>query len=227
MKLSISWKFAILVAVILILDQLLKIWVKTNMYIGQDINVLGNWFLLHFVENPGMLFELEFGGKIGKYFLGVFRLLLVVLVIYGVRLSIREKIPSGFVICLGLVLAGSISNIIDQAFYGLIFDTGTTFNAELGTWVSYSGVSQFSNEGYASFLQGSVVDMLVFPIIRGTYPDWFPFMAGNSFIFFRYIFNIADVAVIIGTFSIVLFYMKYLKKIISVSFKVLGIDAER
>ena len=213
MKLSIPLKVTILVTVILFLDQMLKIWVKTNMYIGQDFHVFGNWFLIRFVENPGMAFGLEFGGKAGKMFLSIFRLMLITVIIYYVRVLIRNKASLGYIVCISLILAGAIGNIIDCAFYGLIFNSGTTFNAELGTYVGYSGISLFSNDGYAPFLQGCVVDMLSFPVIKGTYPDWFPFMAGNSFVFFPWVFNIADIAVTVGIFSIALFYLKYFKTI--------------
>jgi signal peptidase II len=183
------------------------------MSIGQDFSVFGNWFLIHFVENPGMAFGWELGGKSGKMFLSIFRLVAIVGFIWYIRILISEKAPHGFIICVSLVLAGAIGNMLDCAFYGLIFDSGTTFNDELATYLSYSGVSQLSGEGYAPFLHGCVVDMLSFPILRGAYPDWFPFKAGESFLFFRPVFNIADSSVTIGVFSIILFYWGYLKKV--------------
>jgi len=212
MKFPLTWKVTIVVLIILLCDQIFKFWVKTHMFIGQDFPVFGNWFLIHFVENPGMAFGWEIGGKAGKAFLSFFRLAAIAVIIWYIRGLIREKAPQGFIVCLSLILAGAIGNMIDCAFYGLIFDTGTTFNTELGAYVSYSGVSQWSGDGYAPFLHGCVVDMLSFPIIHGTYPDWFPFNAGKSFLFFRPVFNIADSAVTIGVFSIIVFYWGYLKK---------------
>jgi signal peptidase II len=187
MKLPIIWKASILVFIILLADQILKIWIKTHMTIGEDFHVFGNWFIIHFVENPGMAFGWELGGKAGKMFLSIFRLLAIAAFVWYITSLIKQKAPHGFILCVSLVLAGAIGNMIDCAFYGLIF-------------------------GYAPFLYGSVVDMFYFPICSGTYPEWFPFKAGQPFLFFRPVFNIADAAVTTGVFSIIFFYWNYLKK---------------
>ena len=213
MKLSVTLKISLLVFIILLVDQVFKFWVKTHMAIGEDFSVFGNWFLIHFVENPGMAFGWEIGGKAGKLFLSIFRIAAIAAIIWYVRSLIREKAPQGFILCIGLVLAGAIGNMIDCAFYGLIFDSGTTYNAELGTYMSYSGVSQLSGDGYAGFLHGCVVDMLSFPILHGHFPDWIPFKGGESFLFFRPVFNIADSSVTLGVIFIILFYWKYLKQL--------------
>ncbi|MDR2036380.1 MAG: lipoprotein signal peptidase [Bacteroidales bacterium] len=204
MKQSIAWKSALLVFVILLFDQILKVWVKTNMSIGEDIPLLGNWFHIHFVENPGMAFGWQLGGKWGKLVLSLFRLVAIAAIIWYIRILIREKAPNGFILCVSLILAGAMGNMIDCAFYGLLFSES-----------NFGIVAEFLPEGggYAPFLFGKVVDMLSFPIIHGTYPGWFPLVGGEEFLFFRPVFNIADSAVTIGVLSIILFYWSYLKNI--------------
>jgi signal peptidase II len=213
MKKPIVWKSIALITLILIADQWLKLWVKTNMSLGEDFSLIGNWARIHFVENPGMAFGWQLGGSTGKMLLSVFRLAAIALIVwYVISLIRKSNAPQGFILCVCLILAGAIGNMIDCAFYGLVFDQGTTFDAVMGHYVGYSGVATCSGEGYAPFLQGCVVDMLSFPILRGVYPAWMPFWGGEPFLFFAPVFNIADAAVTIGVFALVLFYWRYLKE---------------
>jgi len=186
----------LVVIFILVADQVLKFWVKTNMMLGEEIPVFGKWFIIHFVENNGMAFGFEFAGDYGKYFLSIFRIAAVTGIFwYLTRLWVRD-VPIGFVVSVALILAGAIGNIIDSAFYGLIYNE------------SYGQIATLFPEGggYAPFLRGKVVDMFYFPLIQGHYPNWFPFKAGEQFIFFRPVFNIADSAISVGIFSILIFY---------------------
>lgn len=186
---------------VLILDQGSKIWVKTHMRYGQSFDVIGDWFRIHFIENPGMAFGMEFGGEWGKFLLTFFRIVAVVILCYGLYHFQGKGSPSGLIVAISLIIAGAFGNILDSCFYGLIFDSSTP-----------GKIAQFlpAEGGYAGFLQGHVVDMLYFPMINGNFPDWFPFWAGESFVFFRPVFNIADSAITIGILLIALNQKKYL-----------------
>jgi signal peptidase II len=196
-------KSIIIILLILIADQVLKIWVKTHMTLGQEIFVLGNWFILHFTENEGMAFGMQFGGNLGKLMLSIFRLVAIVLIALYLYNITRKKANQGLIISMSLILAGAIGNIIDSAFYGLIFSAS-----------KFHEVAQIfpPDGGYGSFLHGKVVDMFYFPVIRGAYPDWFPFWGGSEFIFFRPVFNIADSSITIGVFILIFFQKKFFKK---------------
>lgn len=188
----------LLIFVILLADQLLKIWIKTHMYLGQEFRIT-DWFILHFTENYGMAFGMEFGGANGKLFLSLFRILFVgVLFVYLQRL-VRQGSPQLMVLCFAMIIAGALGNILDSAFYGLIFSS-----SELGIahWVS-------PGEGYAPFLQGRVVDMFYFPLFRGVFPDWFPLWGGEDFLFFRPVFNLADSSITVGVILLAIFQKKF------------------
>jgi len=198
---SITRKSLIIIFAILVLDQLLKIWIKTSLMVGQEIHVIGNWFILHFTENNGMAFGLDIPGEFGKISLSLFRIIAMIGIALFIRHLIRNKAHTGLIISVSLILAGAIGNIIDSAFYGIIFTD------------SWGRVSEIfpENGGYASFLHGRVVDMLYFPIIKGNWPDWFPFWGGQTFIFFRPVFNIADSSITIGVAVIMIFQRRFFR----------------
>ncbi len=192
----------LIILLVLLADQIVKVWIKTHMIIGEEHHILGNWFIIHFTENNGMAFGFEFAGKAGKYFLSIFRIVAVGFIGYYISKIVKKDIPVGFLVAISLIFAGATGNIIDSAFYGLIFDH------------SYYQIAQFMPEGggYGSFLQGKVVDMLYFPIIKGHWPSWSPIRPSEQFIFFRPIFNIADSAITTGMFMIIIFYKKILRQ---------------
>jgi len=193
----------VLIFFVLLVDQTLKIWVKTNMYLGQTIPVIGNWFYLRFTENPGMALGISIPGNFGKIFLTTLRIVVAIFIAFYLHSLIKKNSPIGLIIALSLILAGAIGNIIDSIFYGVVFSESTYFTP--ATIFPKGG-------GYAPLFKGHVVDMLYFPIIKGTYPEWFPFFGGKSFIFFRPIFNIADSAITIGVLTIIFFQKKFFSK---------------
>lgn len=187
-KKALKRTVAIIVAAILVVDQVVKLLVKTHMQIGQDIPVIGDWFHLHFIENMGFAFGATFGGVAGKYFLTLFRIAASGFLIWLIAKYIREGQRRSLILCLSLILAGAIGNIIDSCFYGLIFSESY-----------YSVATLFPPEGgYAPFLQGRVVDMFYFPLFEFDWPAWMPLLGGKHFEFFSAIFNVADSAVTIG-----------------------------
>ncbi|PLX10933.1 MAG: lipoprotein signal peptidase [Marinilabiliales bacterium] len=200
---SITLKSIIVILLILIIDQSFKIWIKTNMILGQEYKVLGDWFIIHFTENNGMAFGMELWGKHGKIFLTLFRIVAVIGIGWYMRILIKQEAPKMVIISIALIMAGALGNILDSVFYGILFDE------------SFYKVAEFlpSEGGYASLLQGRVVDMLYFPIFRGNYPSWFPFWANQNFIFFRPVFNIADSSITIGVAYILIFERSFFKHI--------------
>ncbi len=161
------------------------------MYLDESIPVFGNWFFIHFIENPGMAFGFEFGGTAGKLALSIFRIIAIVFIVIYLRGLIKQQANRGLIICVSLVLAGAAGNIIDSAFYGLIFNESPPFSSQVAQLFPQGG-------GYAGFLHGKVVDMLYFPLIDGYWPDWIPYFGGSRLQFFRPVFNIADSAITVG-----------------------------
>ena len=186
----------------LIIDQALKVWVKTNMFLGQEYKLL-DWFYIHFTENNGMAFGMEFGGWWGKLALSVFRLIFVGFIGAYLLKLIRNKADQIVIISLSLIFAGALGNIIDGAFYGLLFSE------------SYHQIAGFLPEGggYAPLFFGRVVDMFYFPMFKGYLPEWIPFWAGDYFVFFRPVFNVADAAISIGVGIMVLFQKRVMKEL--------------
>ncbi len=193
---SITRKSFLLVLLILLADQTLKILVKTSMPLYQQIPFLGNWGILHFIENNGMAFGMSLPGSWGKLLLTLFRMLAVGGIIFYMRQLIKLKAHTGLILTLSMVMAGALGNIIDSVFYGVIFNESTPLQA---------AVLFPEGGGYAPLFQGKVVDMFYFPMLKGNYPDWFK--GGASFIFFRPVFNIADSSISVAV-AIILFNQK-------------------
>ena len=183
-----------LLAGILVIDQIVKILVKTNMHIGEEIPLIGSWCMLHFVENQGFAFGMAWGGSVGKYILTAFRFVASIALMWYLLHLIKKGTRTPLVICLALIVAGAIGNLIDSCFYGLIFNE------------SYFNVAQiFPPEGgYAPFMQGRVVDMFYFPLIDTVLPAWVPIWGGRPFVFFNAIFNVADAAITIGAIWLII-----------------------
>ncbi len=183
----------LLIIGILLLDQIVKFWVKTHMYLGEEIR-LADWAIIHFTENNGMAFGMEFGGEYGKVFLTSFRLLFVVAIFFYLQKVVKEKANKLFIYCIAMVIAGAAGNIIDSVFYGKIFN-GSEFQI----------ASFMPDQGYASWMHGRVVDMFYFPVLSGHFPSWFPVWGGDEFIFFRPVFNVADASISVSVILMILF----------------------
>jgi signal peptidase II len=193
----------LIILLIIIADQALKIWIKTTFPFGHVMDVMGlKWFKLYFIENEGMAWGWKFGGEWGKMLLTLFRLVAVLFGTWYLGRIIKQKYSRGFILCACLIYAGALGNLIDSMFYGLIFEDS-----------SYVHVAKmFPPKGYAGFLHGKVVDMLYFPIVHSTVPNWVPFVGGNDFEFFSPIFNIADASISVGVITLLIFQKRFFRK---------------
>lgn len=199
---SAIWTVVCIVLLVLFIDQASKIWVKTNMEYGEEFLILGlSWARIHFVENPGMAFGISFGEELGKLLLTLFRLVACGFIIYLIRELIRQKVSKGLLACFALIFAGAMGNIIDSILYGKLF-SASPFHGGLAEFLPESG-------GYAGFFYGKVVDMLYFPMVRSSFPDWMPIWGGESFEFFSPVFNVADSAITVGITILLLFYRSF------------------
>ena len=204
MKLSKGTRLTLFVIVLLIIDQVIKILVKTNMTLGQSIPVFGTWFKIHFIENVGMAFGMSFGGGVGKFLLTFFRIILgIAIIVYIRKLLKKPDTPTGVLYGLAAIMCGAFGNIIDSLFYGLIFSESTF--TQVATMFPPEG-------GYAGLFFGKVVDMFYFPIIDATFPDWMPLIGGRPFRFFDAIFNFADSCITVGAIYLILFQWKFFSK---------------
>jgi signal peptidase II len=181
----------------------LKIWVKVSMEYGDEFKIMGlEWARIHFVENEGMAFGISIGGNTGKLLLSLFRIFAVGFLIFIIYKLVRSKESSGLLVCFSLILAGAIGNILDSAFYGLLF-TESYYQG---------GLAQYApGKGYAPFLFGRVVDMFYFPLVDTYWPSWMPFVGGQPFQFFRPVFNVADTAISTGVISLLVFFRSFFK----------------
>lgn len=198
-----AWMAVAIVVAILLIDQIIKIEVKTNMTLGEAKRVT-DWFYIEFIENNGMAYGMKF---INKLVLSLFRLFAIGFIGYYLAKIIKKDVaPLGYIVLIAMVLAGAAGNLIDCLFYGLIFDASTPFT-----------VSQFVpfGEGYSTFLHGKVVDMFYFPIIQTTWPEWVPYFGGSEYVFFSPVFNYADACISVGVVALLLFYRKQLEVLFS------------
>lgn len=190
----------LLVIAILLIDQLIKIWVKTNMTLHESIQI-ADWFKICFIENNGMAYGMEIGSKL---LLSIFRIIMIGVLGYYLYLRVKKKARTGYIVCLSMVVAGAVGNMIDCMFYGLIFNASSDF---------YTSYFVPFGTGYAPFLMGKVVDMFYFPLIVTTWPQWMPFVGGEDFIFFSPIFNFADASISVGFVLLLLFFRNELSSV--------------
>ena len=204
MKISKGTRLLILGVILVVIDQIIKVLVKTNMQIGEHFSVIGNWFQIFFIENEGMAFGMKFGGAVGKFLLSFFRIALSVVLCWWIASLVRKSVdengklallpdgkpvvPTGVLVGLTLITAGAFGNIIDSLFYGVIFD-------------------------YAPLMFGRVVDMFYFPLIDTVWPDWMPFVGGDRLLFFAPVFNFADSCVTVGAFYLILFQNRFFTRV--------------
>ena len=190
-----------IVLLIIIIDQALKIYIKTNFYYGEEINIIGDWFKLHFIENEGMAFGMKLSqAATGKLILTLFRLAAVVFGFFLLKRIVVKGYSKGAIICGSLILAGALGNLIDSLFYGLVFTESTFHIARLVPF----------GQGYGQLFHGRVVDMLYFPIVDTKMPNWIPVIGGKNFVFFEPVFNIADAAISVGVLTLVFFQKRLL-----------------
>lgn len=198
MKISKGTLALLIIVSVILLDQALKIWVKTHFYLGESLHIT-DWFQLYFIENNGMAFGMEMGSKL---FLSLFRIVAVAALIYYIcRIKSKPYVKPGYMACFALITAGAAGNIIDCLFYGLIFNN--PYPPEVATLFPVGG-------GYAPLFHGKVVDMLYFPLFSFYWPEWIPFIGGDYFLFFQPVFNLADAAITVGILVLIIFYSRYL-----------------
>jgi len=188
----------LIIFLILFLDQAIKIYVKLHFALGEEYKITP-WYIIHFAENNGMAYSMEFSGRYGKLILSIFRIAAVIAIAWYLRNLIKTKAHVGLIVSMSLIFAGALGNIIDSAFYGLIFSDSAY---GIATFLPHGG-------GYGSFLQGKVVDMLYAPLFQGHFPTWFPIWSGEDFTFFSPVCNISDYSISTGIFLMILFNKKF------------------